>query len=228
MSHEVTGLSSLLYSLFYIVTNSLTAGNSDYPPTLPDGYNTTGFQNSYIFSPTVSSDRFPAPLISQPHIQGNNSFPISDPDYPFEPGWPSISQSQAFIDLVEATAPSGQIGYTGPNVQSNRQATPFLESTRNVSQQSGLQLPTCDMQDYPSPGSEYSRQRKPSCSPVSPSIAIGPGMPSAASPSTSPQSRQEENRKSRELTKNAEGNIYCAHPSCERQPPTFARKCEWR
>ena len=88
------------------------------------------------------------------------------------------------------------------------------------------------MQGYPSPGgSDCSRQPRPSCPPLSPNhIARSPGMPPAASPTpgVSPPSRQDENQKSVEPTKNTEGKIYCAHPACADRPPVFTRKCEWR
>ncbi|KAJ5553417.1 hypothetical protein N7494_002795 [Penicillium frequentans] len=34
-------------------------------------------------------------------------------------------------------------------------------------------------------------------------------------------------RRARDPPKNTEGQIYCDHPECQAQPPTFRRPCEW-
>ena len=213
------------------MTDSYNAGGSDYQSTLPDQYAASAPPFSYIFHPTASSDRFSDPLNTQPDNQGSNTFfPTFSPDYTIDTDWPSISQSQAFSSGRETTESGRQIGYIELNVPSNRQGMPILHSRGDVSHPSGLQLPGGEMQGYPSPGSDYSRQTRLSCPTVSPHIPVSRDMPSEASPSTetSPSIRQDETRKSLEPTKNAEGRIYCAHRSCAGQPPIFARKCEWR
>lgn len=87
-----------------------------------------------------------------------------------------------------------------------------------------------DGTDYPSPRSE---------GPSGPTAGLIPSSDTLTNPSKmaehaasalngEPARPRLSVRRSRPPPKNATGQIYCDHPQCQSNPPTFRRPCEWK
>lgn len=151
----------------------------------------------------------------QPGYIGNTLLPKRSPVPPYHP----VCQV--------ANAPASQVQHAGHRLQ--QQIFPLPFHTPQGSSRWGLNRDMGDGTDYPSPRSE------------------GPGGPPSvlvtAQESISPTAKMTEQpspglvdgtrprlsvRRARDPPKNPAGQIYCDHPDCQANPPTFRRPCEWK
>lgn len=126
-----------------------------------------------------------------------------------------------------ANASAFRVHHTSRPLQ--QQITQRLLYTPQASSQWGLNRDMGDGTDYPSPRSE-GPGGPPSVLVSAPeAISPTPKMTEQASPGLVDGTRPRLSvRRARDPPKNAAGQIYCDHPDCQANPPTFRRPCEWK
>ncbi|KAL8942873.1 MAG: hypothetical protein Q9216_001416 [Gyalolechia sp. 2 TL-2023] len=213
----------------------------------------------YISSyPVVSPDPPPNAPLAWPENPGSYSLavlprnPGSNPQLPFLPShrhsapssaatlspdfnvWqdplgrqPQHSQQPQHSHLTpQRSLPSARLQ---PYASSSQQAASQGDNGAAAAFSPSLRLPGGQMQTYPSPHSDVSRdETRSSCFSLLPGHDMSPNMMLAASPSIeSHHSHPSAGRKTEEPPRNVEGQITCVHPKCVRDPPVFSRRCEW-
>ncbi|KAL8950795.1 MAG: hypothetical protein Q9222_003202 [Ikaeria aurantiellina] len=108
-----------------------------------------------------------------------------------------------------------------PPPQGELRATPTFSPS--------LRPPMGQMQNYPSPHSDVSKDETRSSNfSMLPSSNVSPSMMFALSPSAeTSHSRPSAGRSMEDPPRNTAGQITCVHPKCARDQLVFARKCEW-
>lgn len=203
--------------------------SSNIPVDALQAYSTSLPANPYIIGTSnVSSDLFPASQVEWPYCQGIN--PEPSPAYA-----PHYTPWQTTPSAYE----QAQVGNFSPAPQRTRSGTglqPYGPRPQVANPQApgagigslGFGLGLQDMQNYPSPHSDVSHQTTPSTLSILPGAITSPNMQYMVSPSVAGSSLSgRSSRRSLEPPRNAEGMLYCENPACARQPPLFARKCEW-
>lgn len=116
-----------------------------------------------------------------------------------------------------------------PYVATSQQAVSQGDNRAAPAFSPSLPLPGEQMQTYPSPHSDVSKdETRSSCFSLLLGQNLSPNMMLAVSPSMeSHQSPPNTEKRTEEPPRNAEGLITCVHPKCVRDPPVFSRRCEW-
>lgn len=227
----------------------------EYSPPLP-GYHSTHptIFNPYISSYTaVSSNPSPDAPLAWPENQVPPSNPGNNPPTSFFPpqrhsapsslatlspdynNWqnplihqPQYDQQQPRRSLLTLKRSFPSAGFQ-PYVSTSRQAPSQGDIGAAAAFQPNLQLPGEQMQTYPSPHSDVSKdETRSSCFSILPGHDLSPNLMLAVTPSMeSHQSPPSAGKRTEEPPRNAEGLITCIHPKCVRDPPVFSRRCEW-
>lgn len=200
---------------------------SNIPVDALQAYSSSPPANPYIIGTSnVSSDLFPASQVTWPYCQGINteSSPAYTPSYT---PWQITPSAYNPVGTFPTPTPQRTRSGTGLQTYGTRSQVANPQAAGGIGSL-GFGLGLQDMQNYPSPHSDVSRQTTSSALSILPGAMTSPNMQFVASPSVAESSLSGRgSRRSQEPPRNGNGMLYCDHPECARQPPVFTRKCEW-
>ena len=202
-----------------------STGTNNIPAEALQAYGTSVSADRYILGTSnVTTELLPAPQSTWPYCQGNNA----TLDLAYSPNYTSWQTTSPAYNSASTFLPTPQRTRLGSGLQAYGQQTQAAnpQAARTIGPL-GFGLGPQDMQNYPSPHSDVSHQTTSSTLSVLPGAMTSPRMlvasPSVAESSLSGRS----GRRSLEAPRNASGMLYCDNFQCSRNPPVFARKCEW-
>ena len=145
-------------------------------------------------------------------------------DLVFSTDYQTGSESATEQTNVTPRATSVPFQLPTPITQSNSNTLGAVGLNWNVDLQPAMH----SYQTYPSPHSDVSGPSNTSNLSVQAGVLFSPPNPLMSSPhmAESPSSHHS-SIKSTEPTRNAEGILFCNYTECARDPPLFARLCEW-